>query len=85
MKTIPTIIGTGSLLILLTAQAQAAVSPQEAARLGNDLTCVGAEAAGNAEGTIPPFSGKWLGTPPHVNYQKHVGQHPVDPYPGPCR
>lgn len=81
MKTIPTIIGTGSLLILLTAQAQAAVSPQEAARLGNDLTCVGAEAAGNAAGTIPPFSGKWLGTPPHVNYQKHVGQHPVDPYP----
>src|SRR5690554_3912825 len=81
MKTIPTIIGTGSLLILLTAPAQAAVSPQEAARLGNDLTCVGAEAAGNAEGTIPPFSGKWLGTPPHVDYEPHVGQYPVDPYP----
>jgi hypothetical protein len=35
-----------------------AVSPQEADRLGKDLTPVGAEKAGNKEGTIPEWGGK---------------------------
>lgn len=61
--------------------AVAKVSEAEAAKLGKELTCVGAEAAGNKDGTIPAFSGKWLGTPPGVKYTPHVGQHPVDPYP----
>ncbi|HSW17912.1 MAG TPA: DUF1329 domain-containing protein [Ramlibacter sp.] len=52
----------------------------EADKLGKELTCVGAEKAGNKDGTIPEFSGKWLGTPPGVQYTPHVGQHPVDPY-----
>ncbi|WP_431024926.1 DUF1329 domain-containing protein [Halomonas sp. H5] len=73
---------TSSLMVALsTATVQAAVSPEEAERLGNDLTCVGAVAAGNEAGTIPPFSGHWLGKPPHVDYELHSGQHPVDPYP----
>ncbi|GAB1423639.1 hypothetical protein MASR2M16_08730 [Thauera terpenica] len=59
----------------------AKVSEAEAAKLGKELTCVGAEAAGNADGSIPAFSGKWLGKPPHVEYTLHVGQHPVDVYP----
>nr|WP_241492157.1 DUF1329 domain-containing protein [Pseudomonas sp. TTU2014-080ASC] len=54
---------------------------QDAARLGQDLTCVGAEKAGNADGSIPPFSGKWQGVPPHVDF-KGTGYHPVDPYAG---
>ncbi|NCF16925.1 MAG: DUF1329 domain-containing protein, partial [Haliea sp.] len=39
----------------------AAVSPEEAARLGKDLTPMGAEMAGNADGSIPPWNPE--GTP----------------------
>lgn len=71
-----------TLLLINSAAVLAKVSSEEVAKLGNELTCVGAEAAGNAEGTIPPYTGKWLGTPPGVEYTPHVGQHPVDPYAG---
>jgi hypothetical protein len=37
--------------------APAAVPPEQADRLGKDLTAVGAEKAGNAEGTIPAYEG----------------------------
>ena len=37
--------------------AHAAVTPEEAARLKNELTPFGAERAGNKEGTIPPWTG----------------------------
>ena len=68
-------------LSMAASNAMAKVSEAEAAKLGKELTCVGAEAAGNADGSIPAFSGKWLGKPPHVEYTLHVGQHPVDVYP----
>ncbi len=70
-----------SVVLALSASAYAKVSPDEASKLGNELTCMGGVAAGNEAGTIPPFSGKWHGTPPGVEYTPHVGQHPVDPYP----
>ena len=60
--------------------ADAKATAEEIARLGKDLTCVGAEKAGNADGSIPPWSGKWLGVPPGVEF-KGTGFHPVDPYP----
>ncbi len=60
--------------------AYAQVSPQEAAKLGKELTCVGAEQAGNAEGTIPPYTGKYLGEVPGWNHVKFSGDQPVDPY-----
>ena len=41
----------------LAIDAQASVSSQEAAQLGINLTLVGAEKAGNADGSIPPYSG----------------------------
>ena len=66
---------------IAAGNAIAKVSEAEAAKLGKELTCVGAEAAGNADGSIPAFSGKWLGKPPHVEYTLHAGQHPVDVYP----
>ena len=44
-------------LMALGIDAQAYVSSQEAARLGTSLTWVGAEKAGNADGSIPPYSG----------------------------
>jgi hypothetical protein len=46
------------LLALLPALAFAKASPEEAARLGKDLTPVGAEKAGNKDGTIPEWVGK---------------------------
>ena len=42
-------------VLLLSLAVTAAVSPEEAARLGQDLTPSGAERAGNADGSIP----KW--------------------------
>ncbi len=70
-----------ALLLGNSVQALAKASPEQEAKLGNELTCVGAVAAGNAAGTIPAYSGKWLGTPEGVSYTPNVGQHPVDPYP----
>lgn len=40
-------------ILALPAVSFAAVSPEEAEKLGKELTCVGAEQAGNAAGTIP--------------------------------
>ncbi|MNF27165.1 hypothetical protein D3C84_78140 [compost metagenome] len=48
---------TASLIRSATIDAQAAVSSQEAAKLGESLTLVGAEKAGNADGSIPPYNG----------------------------
>jgi len=57
--------------------AQAAVSQDQAARLGQDLTPMGAEKAGNAEGTIPAWEGGI--TSPPAGYS--VGDHHPDPFP----
>ncbi len=60
--------------------ATAKVTPAEADRLGKDLTCSGAEKAANKDGSIPEYSGKWLGVPPGMTYKPNAGQHPIDPY-----
>src|SRR5471032_2896845 len=44
-------------LSLLAANVMAAVSPEEAAKLGTTLTAIGAEKAGNADGSIPAYTG----------------------------
>ncbi|RJF92566.1 DUF1329 domain-containing protein [Noviherbaspirillum saxi] len=59
--------------------AHARATAQEVQSLGNELTCMGSEKAGNKEGTIPEFSGKWTGVPPGVNY-KGAGNTYPDPY-----
>ena len=46
-----------ALSLLLCTSAMAAVSPEEAAKLETTLTPVGAERAGNADGTIPAWTG----------------------------
>ncbi|MCX7078289.1 MAG: DUF1329 domain-containing protein, partial [Pseudomonas sp.] len=78
---------TGVMLVAAVAvnagmltSAYAQVSPEEAAKLGKELTCVGAEKAGNADGTIPPYTGKYLGEVPGWNHVKFSGDQPVDPY-----
>ena len=62
MKFAQTVLAV-SLAMVLAAQAQAAVSTQEAAKLGASLTMVGAEKGGNADGSIPAYNGG-LTTPP---------------------
>ncbi len=59
------------------SSAFAGVPGQVAARLGQDLTPVGAERAGNADGTIPEWTGG-LQTPP-PGYAP--GMHHIDPFP----
>ena len=56
MKRSP-IIALAALLAAFTLPAQAKVSAAEAAKLGKELTPMGAEAAGNAAGTIPAWDG----------------------------
>jgi len=46
-----------SLIVLAAGSAHAEMSPQDLARLGKDLTPVGAEAAGNKDGSIPAWTG----------------------------
>jgi uncharacterized protein DUF1329 len=55
-------IGTGSVACICVAAlaccaADAAVTLEQADHLGEDLTAIGAEKAGNAEGTIPAYEG----------------------------
>lgn len=79
-KITPALGGLACLMWLaLLPAAQAGVSAEEAAQLGKSLTPTGAEMAGNANGSIPAWSGKWLGAPPQVKYD---GKRNADPYPG---
>ena len=66
--------------MLIAPVALGAVSPQEAARLGADLTPLGGEKAGNADGTIPAWTGglKSAADAGFPNY--HSGDHHPDPY-----
>jgi hypothetical protein len=60
-----TLSGIALGLALTAPLAMAGISPEEAARLGGDeLTPVGAERAGNADGSIPAWTGGILEPPP---------------------
>jgi hypothetical protein len=72
MKTPLTLLFT----LALAAASHAALSGTDAARLGKDLTPLGAEAKGNADGTIPAWTGG-ITTPP-AGYR--VGDHHPDPF-----
>jgi hypothetical protein len=48
---------TATVLGCFSLATQAAVSPEQAARLGADLTPLGAEKAGNSDGSIPAWTG----------------------------
>lgn len=63
------------MLAMLAGQAQAKVDATQAARLGADLTPLGAERAGNAAGTIPEWTG---GVTPPAHYVE--GMHHPDPF-----
>ncbi|MBP9712736.1 MAG: DUF1329 domain-containing protein [Sterolibacterium sp.] len=55
----------------------AKATPEELAKLGKELTCMGAEKAGSASG-VAEFTGKWLGAGPGMTAE--IGKHPTDPY-----
>eukprot|EP01031_Cornospumella_fuschlensis_P048010 gene48010-58806_t len=57
MRTTRILQGGVLALSLLAATVMAAVSPDEAAKLGTSLTPLGAEKAGNADGSIPEWTG----------------------------
>lgn len=63
-------------LTLFSLPTHAQVDAAQAARLGTDLTPLGAERAGNAAGTIPPWTGGI--TVPPAGYQP--GMHHPDPF-----
>ena len=65
-----------ALACALAHPAAAEISADEVVRLGRDLTPLGGERAGNAEGTIPEWTGGI--TEPPADYE--VGQHHPDPY-----
>jgi hypothetical protein len=64
------------LSLIAAGAAFAAVSETDAARLGQDLSPFGAETKGNADGTIPAWTGG-ITTPP-AGYK--VGDHHPDPF-----
>lgn len=71
------ILALPALLVLLAGvPAEAKAPAAEAAKLGGELTPLGAIRAGNAEGTIPPWEGGITTPPP--GYQR--GRHHVDPF-----
>nr|WP_312231654.1 DUF1329 domain-containing protein [Pseudomonas sp.] len=71
--------GVAVALVLLAGNSMAAVSPQDAAKLGSSLTPLGAEKAGNAAGSIPPWTGGITQAP--AGY-KGSGTHHIDPFAG---
>ena len=66
-----------AIMLTATGSALAAATPEEVARLGADLTPIGAEKAGNAAGTIPAWSGG-LTTAPAGFVDANTGH--VNPY-----
>lgn len=76
MKFVHTLLTT-SLVLAFAGHAQAAVSIAEAAKLGTELTLVGAEKAGNADGSIPAYEGGL--TSPPASYKPGENMRP-DPF-----
>ena len=64
MSKITTLVAAATLCVTASTALQAAVSADEAARLDNELTPTGAEKVGNADGSIPAWTGKGVDNPP---------------------
>lgn len=64
-------------LAFTSGAAWAKITPEQANRLGKDLTPLGAEQAANADGSIPAWTGGI--TKPPASYK--LGDHHEDPFP----
>jgi hypothetical protein len=68
--------------MMIGAPTMAAVTPAEAAKLGAELTPLGAEKAGNADGSIPAWDGG-ITSASQVGFANFKsGEHHPDPYAG---
>lgn len=65
-----------AILLAVSGNALAKISPDEAAKLGKELTPFGAEKAGNADGSIPAWEGGITSAP--AGYKP--GDHHPDPF-----
>ena len=72
----PTLIAAAFCSVFASSSVLAKITADEAARLGNDLTPIGAEKAANKDGSIPAWTGG-ITTPP-ASYK--AGMHHPDPY-----
>ena len=71
-----TLLSAALTLAFASAGANAKVSPEEAARLNQDLTPLGAEKAANADGSIPA----WTGGIKEIPAGYKPGDHHPDPF-----
>jgi len=71
----------GLTLTMLPGIALAKMPAEELARLGQDLTPMGAIRAGSEDGMIPPWTGSVVGLPPGLKYDGPGTPYP-DPYAG---
>ncbi len=67
-----------AITLVLSCGAMAKISPDQVARLGADLTPMGAEKAGNKDGSIPAWNGGITAAP--AGYKP--GDHHIDPFAG---
>ncbi len=70
-------------LLMVAATAlplQAGVSAEQARRLKKDLTPLGAQRAGNADGTIPAWQGGLTAAPEGLTYDPASGDHLPNPF-----
>lgn len=67
---------SSAIALVLSCSVAAKISPEQAARLGNDLTPLGGEKAANADGSIPAWNGGITSAP--AGYTP--GMHHPDPF-----
>jgi hypothetical protein len=67
---------SSAIALVLSCSVAAKITPEQAAKLGNELTPLGAEKAGNADGSIPAWSGGITSAP--AGYTP--GMHHPDPF-----
>lgn len=67
---------SSAIALVLSCSVTAKITSEQAARLGNDLTPLGAEKAGNADGSIPAWNGGITTAP--AGYS--AGMHHPDPF-----
>jgi len=79
MKKKIVVLGIISSLLMGSFSVSAAVSMQEAKKLGSELTPMGAQKAGNADGSIPMWKGTMSGVPSGLSYMGSGDVYP-DPY-----
>jgi len=71
---------TAALLLAVNGLAFAAVTPEEAQQLNTTLTAIGAEKAGNADGSIPAWDGGITSAAQAGITNFKPGHHHPDPY-----